>query len=68
MKMLHIAKYAEDRPSGIKTVIEELIPNQQKKGLDVNFLNLINKKNDKLKEKYDLIIFHGIYIKEYLYF
>ncbi len=68
MKILHIVKYVEDRPNGIKTVIKELIPSQINEGLKVTLLNLeYEKKYDKLKEEYDLVIFHGIYIREYLY-
>lgn len=64
MGILHIGSFSIERPNGIKTVLDQLIPIQQK----TENVELINLKTDKiitLKEK-KIIIFHGIYNFKYL--
>lgn len=69
MKILHIVNYDLDRPNGIKTVLEDIIPVQKKFLKKVDIYNIKHEANIKNSiEQYDLIIFHGVYEKRYLNF
>lgn len=66
IRVLHIAKYDENRSNGIKSVLEELIPIQKKK-IDVDLINLKKKSINNIRLiDYNLVVFHGIYMLEYL--
>lgn len=69
MKILHIVNYDLDRPNGIKTVLEDIIPIQKKFLKKVDIYNIKHEINIKNRaEDYDLVIFHGVYEKKYLNF
>ncbi|MGL5623729.1 hypothetical protein, partial [Cetobacterium sp.] len=65
IKIFHIASYAANRPNGIKSVLEQIIPIQKRK-IEVELLNLKEEKIKKIENK-NLVIFHGVYNLKYIF-
>lgn len=68
IRILHISDYAKNRPNGIKSVLEELLPVQKEK-IKVSMINLRKNENSSIQnlKSYDLVIIHGVYNLKYLF-
>lgn len=66
MKILSIASFKENELNGIKSVLEKIVPNYIKIGIEIEVYNIKISEEKIDYSKYDLVLFHGVYFLKYL--